>query len=336
MRRAGPALGGSTYAVVLVVAIGAMLACASAEAAFPGRPGPIAYSSWTFLQGEVSGGLLAHPPTRAATPRPLSDEWQDDNPSYSADGRLIVFEGNREPGEHPVGEHIYVMNSDGGEVRQLTSGAFDDSNPAFSPDGRRVVFDRRGSAGDDTHIFSVSVDGGDPGQLTGPAHRDWDPEFTPDGRGIVFVSDRRHSGPRDRTNIFTMRSDGSRVRLLIGGPREERDPDVSPDGRSIAFAGSRGRSHGIDVFVARLDGRHVRRLTHARHDCKSDSCFSHPAFSPDGRHIAYLRSSRYGTGILVARADGRGRPKTFDLAATPEEGEGTALGAPGWGPLPPG
>jgi TolB protein len=129
-----------------------------------------------------------------------------------------------------------------------------------------------------------------------------------------------------------MRPDGSQIRLLIGGPRNELDPDISPNGRSIAF--SSNRDHGPNLFVARLDGKHVRELTHSRHDCFGSACYTNPSWSPDGKHIAFLASGRYSSDLEVMRADGRGFSKEFAGGGTEEEGFGSHVGAPAWGPRP--
>jgi Tol biopolymer transport system component len=319
---------------VLAVSMGgllALIAAAPAEAAFPGVPGPIAYSHTDFVESGGSGGLLAHGPRKRDGARELTSDPSDGSPSYSPNGRLVVFSGNRDPGE-ARGSHIYLMDSDGRDVRQLTSGSFYDGNPSFSPDGQRVVFDRSGLGGGDNHIFSVAIDGGGLRQIGNDAGSDYDPTFTPNGKRIVFVSNRMSSGRTDRSNILSMGPDGSRVRLLIDGPRSEYDPDVSPDGRKIAFASN--RDHGPNLFVARMSGKHVRELTHSRHDCFGSACYSNPSWSPDGKHIAFLRIGRYSSAVEVMRADGRGFSKEFDSGGTEEEGYGSHVGAPAWGPRP--
>lgn len=311
--------------------LAALLAAAPAQAAFPGVPGPIAYSSVLIGESGDSGGLLAHGPRKKDASHQLTASVRDDNPAYSPDGRLIVFEGNRDPGA-TSGSHVYLMQSDGSDVKQLTSGSFYDSDPSFSADGKTVVFDRGGLNGGETRIFGVATDGGGLRQISDEGGSDSDPTFTPDGKRIVFVSNRMSSGRADRGNIFSMRPDGSQVRLLIGGPRNELDPDVSPNGRRIAF--SSNRDHGPNLFVARIDGTHVRELTHSRHDCFGSACYTNPSWSPDGRHIAFLSVGRYSSIIEVMRADGRGFSKELDEGGTEEEGFGSGVGAPAWGPRP--
>jgi TolB protein len=306
-----------------------LIAATPAQAAFPGVAGPIAYSHFTISEFGDTGGLLAHGPRRKDAPVRLTDDREDSSPSYSASGRLIVFSGNRDPGE-TRGTHIYVMERDGSNVRQLTSGDFYDSNPSFSPDGKLVVFDRGGLEGRVTHIFRVSIDGSGLQQIGNDAGSDYDPVFTPDGRRIVFVTNRGSSGRRDRSNIYSMRPDGSQVRLLIGGPRNEFDPDVSPNGRQIAFASN--RNHGPNVFVVRMSGKRVRQLTGSRRDCFGGACYTNPSWAPDGKHLALLSAGRYSSGITVIRADGRGVSKEFDGGSTEEEGFGDRVGPPGWGP----
>lgn len=328
-------LTGWAWRCVALSAFGlAPIVASPAQAAYPGVPGPIAYSKTTADEVEDTGGLLAHGPRKTDAPLQLTENRNDGSPSYSPNGRLIVFAGNRDPGE-TRGTHIYVMKNDGTDVRQLTSGSSYDSNPSFSPDGKLVVFDRGGgSQGRVTHIFSVSTDGSGLHQISDEAGSDSDPTFTPNGKLIVFVSNRDSSGRKDRANILSMRPDGSRVRLLIGGPREEYEPDVSPNGRAIAFASNRDHGHGPNLFVARIDGKHIRELTHSRHDCFESACYASPSWSPDGRHIAFLAGGRYSSSVDVMRADGRGFSKEFDEGGTEEEGYGSHVGAPGWGPRP--
>ncbi len=326
----GDLIGACRRVALSALVLGGLLAAAPAEAAFPGVPGSIAYQKGTIDEIESTGGLFSHGPSAKQSPRQLTNDIYDSSPSYSRNGRQIVFSGNRDPATTAFGapgSHIYVMNADGSDVRQLTTGDFYDSNPSFSPNGRLVVFDRRALSSRTTQIFSVNVDGSGLRQITDEAGSDSDPVFTPNGKLVIFVSNRKSSGPKDRSNIFSMHPDGSQMRVLIGGPRNESEPDVSPDGRSIAFHSNRGHGPGPAIYIARMNGRHVRALPGTR---SSD----YPSWAPDGKHIAFLRFGSSSSELVVKRSDGRGFSKEFDSGGTEEEGLGDFVGAPAWGPAP--
>ncbi len=311
---------------LLLAAAFAALATAPAQAAFPGKPGPIVYPKVKLNEGDNPGGLLIHGPRVTQKAKRLTNDPDDEAPSFSADGRLIVFSSVRNPG----GRNIYLVKVDGTGLRQLTTGSFFDSGPSFAPNGRRVVFTRR--TGDESHIFSVNVDGSGLEQLTKGNGNDSEPVYTPNGKRIVFVSDRDRDAKTDQRDIFAMAPSGADLRVLIDGPYNEEEPDTSPNGKRIVFVSN--RQPGINIFVANAAGKVLSQLTHNRRSCSSGSCNRAPAWAPDGKHIAFLVIGRYSRDLEVMRADGSGG-KEFADAGTETEGFGSTIGTPTWGPAIP-
>lgn len=310
----------------------ALLSADRAAAAFPGKPGPIAYSKVftdEVAEGRVEseGGLFTHGPGVKQRPRPLTTDTGDHSPAYSADGRLIVFVSDDEASRQ---SSIFVMRSDGSERREVTTDGLGGASPVFFPGGRAIVFVRRVDG--HSQILTIRLDGSGLRQLTHGSHDNYDPAVSPNGRRIAFTSDRDRDGRRDRSDIFTMRADGSQARVLIEGPRSESEPDFAPGGRRIAYVGGGGQNSNL--FVARVDGRRAKQLTDCAAFPRRCRGFHHPVFSPDGRHIAALSTGTRTSGIEVLRSDGSGSLGSFDSAGTEEEGFGSRLGVPTWGPRP--
>lgn len=309
------------------------LCAAPALAAFPGKPGPIAYSKTTTVAasgggGEVlqSGGLYVRGAGRGLSPRQLTADPNDREPSYTADGRRLAFMSQTtRPGFtfdamfeiHSQGTRRFEVRGEGG-------------NPSFFPNNNRILFTDKDTGGY-SHIYSVRTMNVGVHQLTRGPFNDSEPAISPDGRRIVFVRERRNGG----SDIYTARVNGTRVRPLIAGPRRESEPDYAPRGNRIVFSSNRGRGRS-NIFVARANGRGVRPLTRCGSFPRCPA-YSAPAFSPDGGRVVALRSTTRTSAIDVLRSDRR-RPilATIDSGSIEEEGFGTTLGAPTWGPAVPG
>jgi TolB protein len=190
---------------------------------------------------------------------------------------------------------IYTMNADGsGEILRLTNNPGKDGDPSWSPDGSTIVFetDRHGEL---FEIYSMNADGSGLRRLTisdtsESRYVNVEPVWSPDGSLIAFTSTRDGNAV-----IYTMKPDGSEQRQLVNMPGQ--GADWSPDGASIAFF-SVDAENNFDVYVAAVSGGEITRLTT---DAAKDE---EPAWSPDGRKLAFKSARDGNPEIYVMNVDG--------------------------------
>ncbi len=156
-----------------------------------------------------------------------------------------------------------------------------------------VVYTTLGPQGWDLLMFEPSS--GATRTLASDPALDYDPTFSPDGRWIVFTSERR--GNPDLWALDLTAAMAAPV-LLTPGDTMQDAAAFSPDGRSLAFVETRDGNAEIYLMPFRPEDpvtafRKARNLTHS-----SGGDFR-PAFSPDGRHIAFCSDRDVPHGIIA-------------------------------------
>jgi serine/threonine protein kinase/Tol biopolymer transport system component len=158
--------------------------------------------------------------------------------------------------------------------------------PTFSPDGAQVAFSWDGEKEDNFDIYIKQVDGGTPVRLTTDPANDSRPAWSPDGRTIAFV----RSLERTQAIILIPSIGGPERKLLeITG----RSVAWSPDSKWLAFGDGDPRS----LYLLSVATGERRRLTSGAGGSEGDD---EPAFSQDGRRLAYRRSSSAASGDIFA------------------------------------
>ncbi|HUF64756.1 MAG TPA: Ig-like domain-containing protein, partial [Gemmatimonadaceae bacterium] len=133
-----------------------------------------------------------------------------------------VVHSTAEWGHH---SHLWAMNADGTDLRQLTHGATYDAGPIVSPDGARIAFSRPEWMweGDAPFTYVMDADGSNPRRLSYGYASSWSPDgstIAVDARGISSVG------------TYLIGADGSGFRPLVNNAWQ---PVWSPDGHRIAF-----------------------------------------------------------------------------------------------------
>jgi TolB protein len=184
------------------------------------------------------------------------DGFEDYQPSWSPDGKSIVFTHCAEPYDFPFIAYcdIDVMKANGSQVETLLSaGHWMNVRPGYSPDGSRIVFSSD-KGGIQSAIWVMNADGSSLTRLTKPRLRAQWPDWAPDGKRILF----NDHCCRPHSNLWTVRPGGGGLKKLTHVPADEdiAFPTFSPNGRRIvALHFPDGR-----LSTLRADGSHLRHL----------------------------------------------------------------------------
>ncbi len=162
---------------------------------------------------------------------------------------------------------------------------------AASPTGQ-LVFSSNRSGG--WRIWTVMSDGSGLTQLTKQEgdEQDVDPMFSPDGTSILFTSTRG-----GKAGIWRMAIDGAKAERLCDGDQAE----WSPDAKFVALRRNeriltRNLADGTEKFLSPADWPHC----------------SGPAWSPDGKSLAFAARWENGNGVFIVTAAGGKPAKVYD------------------------
>ena len=214
----------------------------------------------------------------------------------------IVFTSTRDAGSTA---EIYVMNSDGSNIKRLTNNTINEDDPFPSPDGTKILFQSDQPGG--SQIFVMNADGTGIVNLTNDPNIDnTDCNWSPDGTKIAFESNR--SGDLE---IWKMNADGSGLMQLTHAPLDDGSPTFSPDGSKIAFEAHRDGNG--EIYVMNADGSNEINLTN------NPAGDGDPSWSPTGNKIAFT-TRRYGSNpqIVTMNPDGSGLTRPSNNTASDE------------------
>ncbi|MBI1325347.1 prolyl oligopeptidase family serine peptidase [bacterium] len=223
--------------------------------------------------------------SREGSPKRLTTtSARDSEPVWAPDGKSIYFLSTRSGSAQ-----IWNIAIDGGEARQVTKLPIDVAGgPAISADGKLLAFParvypgkspketveedkKRGEAKSKAMIFDKLM------------IRHWD-TYDDGKRSHIFVADTETGEARDLSPDLTSNSPPA----PFGG---SSDYTFSPDSKTVVFTAEPLKDHAWstnnDLWQVSVAGGPLKNLTDA-----NTGADSYPLFSPDGKHLAYLRQTR--------------------------------------------
>ncbi len=222
---------------------------------------------------------------------------KDSSPRWSPDGRYLAFVRKGDEGS----PQIWLLPTAGGEARQLTRVRGGCTGPVWSPDGRTLAFVAKVRPG------PLAADGRDEEEkdpflrfnkdvkvVTRLWYRLDNAGFFDERRtqiGLIAVADPDAPPryPNGNGGATAGPAAAAPPVALTSGDFDHHDPAFSPDGSLVAFSAHRSPEAdwevGVrDIWVVPAAGGEPRRLT------GGDLGAVGPAFSPDGRQLAFTAS----------------------------------------------
>jgi dipeptidyl aminopeptidase/acylaminoacyl peptidase len=220
-------------------------------------------------------------------------------------------------------KHLFVVDLEHGEPKQITDGDWDDADPSWSPDGQLLAFTSSRERDRDLSLLNdvwvVPSTGGRSRRLTRHRGQAATPVFSPDGQQVAYLGHERGWTYGARTELLTVPAQGGDSRSVSGSFDYEvgnvalsdaRDPFAAlapawdPDGRGLLALVSRlGR---VEVVRFPVDGGHPRDVFSGDREIASFTV------ARDGRKMAMAVSDPTHPYEIFAAEDGAERRLTSE------------------------
>ena len=176
----------------------------------------------------------------------------------------------------------------------LTSFPGQEFDPALSPDGSQLAFIWSGGRVGHINVYVKVVGTETPHKLTHSNLYEFSPAWSPDGRQIAFA--------RSGQGLFTLSPQGGPERKLTDIARGST-PDVawSPRSDVLAYTDRASAESPYQIFLLSLETLEKRQLTSPPQHMQGDRV---PAFSPDGRQIAFVRDAGRAQDVYITSIAG--------------------------------
>ena len=202
------------------------------------------------------------------------DGWDDTGAAWSPDGARVAFVSDRTSlGKDYASRHsdVYVVSAEGGEPVKVSDHDEADTAPVWSPDGKTIAFLGSLSEGDHPKVWLAPSTGGERSVLAAPkmdalaGGLEWGDA----GRGLYY-----EAGVRGNVHLFRIDLASKAITEVTSGDRRTRFIDRNEEARRMVY---RVEGPGLigDLFVADLDGKNEKRLTHF-----NDAVYAEVRFAP--------------------------------------------------------
>jgi len=279
-------------------------------------------NNWDIFVMDVDGGNIKN--------LTGSLKW-DSMPSWSPDGKMIVFCSN-----HSNYGHIWVMNAEGTNFLKITTTPQAYSWPKWSPDGNKIICNTLGDGG--YSLWQIEIDYDMVKQIIfTPTPDNYTGEsWSTTGNRMVLKPARTASSISDPNANPLMKSIKTLTSQYVTW---DGYGNYSPDGSKIAYLSSRKdvNTEIYDIYVMNADGSNPINLTKSQNISGHGQFNDWATWSPDGEKIAFV-SDRDGKPldfgirfknawqIYTMNADGSNVTRIIN--------NNYADGSPNWGRVP--
>jgi dipeptidyl aminopeptidase/acylaminoacyl peptidase len=254
----------------------------------------------TSWDGKTTVRLTSTPKESESTPR------------WSPDGRWLAFLSSR--GDEHESDQLWLLSRQGGEASKLTDIKAGINDYVWSPDGTKLVLVIEDADSVEVANALAAAPGEVPDDSEGPAVAPKDTAATKTDPPIVidryyFKEDYTGYVRRKRKHLYLFTLADKKLELLTPGQHDELQPAWSPDGQYLVFSSKQvgddpDRHDNWDLWVIQAAAGAVPRQLTTFAGPDGDPNWGRPAWSPDGRTIAYVQGGAdsliYYAGVKLA------------------------------------